>query len=101
MNAAAFRHFYEYHFAENHKIWDSYILSLSQEQFTQPLAYSLGSVRNQIVHLISVDEAWFSDLRGDAMPESRDLTGVDDRNLIRAQLDTVEQNMRAYLANLR
>ena len=25
MNANAFRHFYEYHFAKNRKIWDSYI----------------------------------------------------------------------------
>jgi uncharacterized damage-inducible protein DinB len=36
MNADAFRHFYDYHFAENRKIWDM-IMSLSQEQFTQPV----------------------------------------------------------------
>ena len=71
MNADAFRHFYNYHFAENRKIWDSYITSLTQEQFTQNQNYSYGSVRNQIVHLMSVDEAWFSGLRGGETPECR------------------------------
>lgn len=29
MNANAFRHFYDYHFTENRKIWDSYVMTLS------------------------------------------------------------------------
>lgn len=64
MNADAFRHLYNYHFSENRKIWDTYITPLSDEQFTQNPSYSHGSVRNQIVHLMSVDDAWFSGLRG-------------------------------------
>ncbi len=101
MNANAFRHFYEYHFTENRKIWDMYITPLSYDQFTQNVGYSHGSVRNQIVHLMSVDEAWFSDLRGVEIPESLDPVGVDDREIIRAHWDIVEQNMRTYLAKLR
>ena len=57
MNANAFREFYDYHFAENRKIWDRYVTELSHEQFTQQASYSHGSVRDQIVHLMSVDEA--------------------------------------------
>ena len=64
MNADAFRYFYNYHFAENRKIWEQYIVSLPQEQFTQHVAYSTGSIRDHVVHMISVDETWFSDLRG-------------------------------------
>ena len=101
MNANAFRHFYDYHFSENRKIWDTCIMPLTQEQFTQPVAYSIGSVRNQIVHLMSVDEAWFSGLRGIEAPESLNSADSEDRKIIRAHWDTVEQNMRAYLASLR
>jgi len=101
MNAGAFRHFYAYHFTENRKIWDDYIPSLSQEQFTQAVGYSHGSVRNQLVHLISVDDTWFSALRGLQVPEPLDPAKFDDRRLIRARWDTVEQHMRAYLADLR
>jgi len=68
MNADAFRHFYEYHFAENRKIWDTYIPLLSKVQFTQNVDYSHGSVRNQIVHMISAEDEWFSELRGIAIP---------------------------------
>lgn len=35
MNADAFRHFYNYHFAENRKIWDTCIMSLNAEQFAR------------------------------------------------------------------
>ena len=101
MNADAFRHFYGYHFAENRKIWDSYVAPLSQEQFTQEADYSHGSVRNQIVHLLSVDDVWFSELRDVEPLEPLPPADLDDRQIIRAYWDSVEQRMREYLAQLR
>lgn len=101
MNADAFRQFYDYHFAENRKIWDSYVTPLAQEQFTQDVNYSHGSVRNQIVHLMDADDSWFSDLRGVESTESLIPADVDDREVIRAHWDKIEQNMRDYLAKLR
>ena len=101
MNADAFRHFYNYHFAENRKIWDTYIPSLSQEQFTQKANYSHGSVRDQIVHIMNVDDTWFSGLRGVKMPEALEPEAFDDRKILRARWDNVEQSMRDYLVNLR
>ena len=100
MNANAFRHFYDYHFTENRKIWDGYVIQLSNERFTQDVDYSQGSVRDQIVHLISADETWFSALRGLEIPEPLDPARFDDWKILRAHWDKVEQNMRAYLANL-
>ena len=99
MNANAFRHFYNYHFAENHKIWE-HVASLSFEQFTQPVDYSHGSVRDQIVHLIDAEDVWFSELRGVEPSEPLPPADSDDRSIIRAHWDKVEQNIRAYLANL-
>jgi uncharacterized damage-inducible protein DinB len=101
MNADAFRHFFGYHFSENRNIWDTYIPSLSDEQFTQNVGYSHGSVRNQIVHLMSVDDTWFSGLRGVEIPDSLDPATFVDRNSIRMRWDAVEQRMRDFLAGLR
>jgi uncharacterized damage-inducible protein DinB len=101
MNANAFRHFYDYHFAENRKIWDSYVTPLSHEQFTQDAGYSHGSVRNQIVHLMTTDDAWFSELRGVEFPEPFEPANFDDRKIIRAHWDNVERHMRDYLTELR
>src|SRR6266849_2766546 len=100
MNADAFRHFYDYHFSENRNIWDTYIAALSDEQFAQNVSYSHGSVRNQIVHLMSVDDSWFSGLRGVEIPDSLEPASFVDRNSIRADWDAVEQRMRDYLAKL-
>lgn len=101
MDADAFRHFYGYHFSENRNIWDTYITSLSDEQFTQNVSYSRGSVRNQVVHLMSVDDTWFSGLRGVEIPDSLDPAAFVDRKGIRRHWDAVEQRMRDYLAGLR
>ena len=101
MNADAFRKFYEYHFAENRKTWNWYIADLTPEQFTQPVDYSHGSVRDQIVHLMDVDEVWFSELRGVQPAEPPPPATGDDRQTLRLRWDSIEQMMREYLAELR
>jgi uncharacterized damage-inducible protein DinB len=101
MNVHAFRHLYAYHFAENRKLWDEYVAQLSFEQFTRPCDYSHGSVRQQIVHLLDVDDVWFSELQGVAPLEPLPASDADDRATIRAHWDQVEQRMRDYLAGLR
>lgn len=101
MNADAFRHFYDYHFAENRNTWDVYIVPLSQEQFVQQVEYSVGSVRNQVVHMMSVDDTWFSALRGLDIPEPLHPDEFNDKGIIRARWDAIEKTMRDYLANLK
>ena len=101
MNANAFRQFYDYHFTQNRKIWENYITQLSPEQFTQAVNYSHGSVRDQIVHLLDVDDVWFSELRSSEPSEPLPGTSSDDRNIIRAHWDKVEQKMLDYLSELR
>jgi uncharacterized damage-inducible protein DinB len=101
MNADAIRHFFNYHFAENRGIWERYVKALPLEQFTQPVNYSHGSVRSQLVHLMNVDTAWFSDLGAVSAGDYDGAADGDDREAIRQHWDTVEQQMRAWLANLR
>ena len=99
MNANAFRHFYHYHLAENRKVW-GHVASLSFEQFTQKVDYSRGSVRDQIVHLLEVEDVWFSELMGVEPSEPLPAVAFDDRDAVRAHWDKVEQNIRAYLVEL-
>ncbi len=101
MNADAFRHLYDYHFTINRKIWDQCIVPLPDELFTREATYSMGSVRNQVVHLLNIDERWFSGLRGAPLPDFIDPTTYPTKPLIRAKWDQVEADMRAYLADLR
>ena len=99
MNADAFRHLYGYQFAENRKVWD-HVMSLSYELFKQPVDYSHGPVRDQIVHLKDAEDVWFSELRGTNPSDPIPPADFDDRELIGTHWDKVEQGMRAYLAEL-
>ena len=98
MNANAFRHFYDYHLSQNRTIWDAYVMQLSEEQFTQAANYSKGSIRDQIMHLISADDIWFSELQNIESLEPP--PPASNREAIRAHWDKVEQRMRSYLAGL-
>jgi uncharacterized damage-inducible protein DinB len=100
MNADAFRYLYDYHFAENRSLWDA-CTALSYTQFTQAAGYSHGSVRDQLLHLIGVDEIWFSELANFVPSEPFPPSEDDDREAIRAYADKVERAMREYLAALR
>ena len=57
-------------------------------------------VRNQILHLINAEDTWFSELRGAEPSEPSTPAGFDDRKIIRAHWDGLEQRIRAYLAEL-
>ncbi len=100
MNADAIRNLYDYHFTINRKIWDQCIVNLPEEQFTQTIHYSVGSARNQVVHMMNIDDRWFSGLRGEAVPAFIDPTQFPKREVIRAQWDAVEVRMREYLSTL-
>ena len=100
MNADTFRQLFDYHFSENRKTWNLYITQLSQEQFIQKVDYSLGSVRNHIVHLMSVDDTWFYGLRGEKIPHMLNPVHFHKREKIRNHWDVVEKNMRDYLSTL-
>ncbi len=101
MVADAFRNLYEYHFTINRKIWDRCIVPLPQEAFTRKIDYSVGSVRNQVVHMLNIDDRWFSGLRGVEVPGFINPEDYVEKDQIRAKWDEVEAHMRAYLGDLR
>src|ERR1700753_932326 len=93
MNAASFRHIYDYHFTINRKLWDQAIMPLADEQFMRSMAYGVGSVRNQVVHMMNIDDRWFSGLRGEPVPDFLNPEPFTDRAAIRQQWNDVEERM--------
>jgi uncharacterized damage-inducible protein DinB len=98
MFADAVRHLFDYNFAENRTAWEA-AAHLSDDDFAREAAYSHGSVRNQVMHLVDVDEAWFSDLGAVSMPDVADPDALD-RAAIRERWDELERQQRAWLADL-
>jgi uncharacterized damage-inducible protein DinB len=100
MNPDHFRQLYEYHFAANHRLWERCILGLTAEQFRRQLPYSLGSVRNQVVHMMNMEDRWFCGLRGEEVPSILNPVYFGTAAKVRERWDAVEVDMRAYLARL-
>lgn len=101
MTPADFRRLYDYHFALNRLLWERGVAPLTAEQFRRPSPYSVGSVRNQVVHMLNMEERWLAALRGQAVPGLRNPVYFGTAEKVRALWDTVEADLCAYLANLR
>lgn len=95
------RTLYQYHFALNRRVWDECILWLSEEQYKQPIDYSVGSIRNQAVHVMNTDERWFCGLMGREVPGWYDARHqFSTREALRVKWDEVEAMQRGYLDTL-
>lgn len=100
MNADTFRQLYAYHFAANRKLWNDCVMALTDEQFKRKLDYSVGSVRNQVVHMFVTENNWFSALRDVDPLRNVNPVYFGSREKVRRQWDIVEAELRDYLESL-
>ena len=49
------------------RIWRC-VDTLEPEQFTQPLAYSVGSIRDQLAHMLGAERVWLARMQGNETP---------------------------------
>lgn len=99
MHIAMLRHFVAYHIAENATLW-TYVDQLSADQYVADIAYAHGSIRNQLVHMLSVDATWLAGLRGLPIPEPLDPMQYDAPHQLKAQWDVLAQQLLAYVSAL-
>lgn len=100
MNIEAIKKMYVYHFAMHRKVWDTCIETLADEQFITDLDYSKGSIRNQCVHVIGVDERWFARIQGVPLPDFPADEAYTTKASVRARWDEAEKIIMAYLNTL-
>ncbi|MDZ4671698.1 MAG: DinB family protein [Phototrophicales bacterium] len=100
MDISAIKKMYTYHFGMHRKVWDDCISTLTDEQFIEELVYSKGSIRNQCVHLIGVDERWFARLKGEALPDFPSNELFTSKASVRARWDDAEKSIMAHLNTL-
>jgi uncharacterized damage-inducible protein DinB len=101
MNAEYFRRLFDYNYWAHQRVW-ACVLALSDEQFTRPCDYSVGSVHEQVVHTLSAESLWLTRVQGTNPPPAlASPAELPTRAAIAAQWDAVENDWRAYLATLR
>jgi uncharacterized damage-inducible protein DinB len=100
MTADHLRHLFEYHFTLNRKFWHFCIENLKWNQMIEKSDISVGSIRNQFVHIMSVDDRWFSGFRKTPVPEHADPENFGKPEELRLKWDMIEADMRAFLDGL-
>ena len=96
-----FRTLFEYNHALGQRLWES-LMHLSDEQFVQPVDYSHGSLRNQVVHLCVTETRWLRGLKGipDARAYQLDPQDFPTRQSALVLWEATEKELMAYIDTL-
>jgi uncharacterized damage-inducible protein DinB len=99
MNAAYFRRLFDYNYWAHRRVWKC-VMALTDEQFTRPSDYSIGSVHAQVVHTMGAEWLWLTRARGNPVPRIPPPEDYPTREAIRVRWDEIEREWRAYVEAL-
>ena len=99
MNPEAIRLLFEYHYWASERVWEC-IMTLTDEQFVQPIDYSLGSIRNQIVHVMSATQRWIKRLQQAQVSEQLAFGDYPTRAEAKAMWDILKVATLDYVESL-
>jgi uncharacterized damage-inducible protein DinB len=96
MNAAYSRRMIDYTYWAHRRVWEK-VMRLSDEQFTRPCDYSVGSVHQQVVHTMSAERLWLARVQGNSPAAYLESTeAYPTRDAVRAEWDRIEVGWRAF-----
>lgn len=98
MDAQIFLALYDYNAWANRRVWDC-VQHVDDEQFARAIDHSLGSVQNQIAHIMEVEYWWFRFL-STGEPDFASEDDLATRETIRAKWDEAEGIIHDYVAAL-
>ncbi len=84
----------------NHRLWDCINALPDEDAFLRDMGYSLGSVRNQLVHMMSVDARWLARLQDRVPPTHLKAEDFATRQQVWTTWQQVEADYSAYSASL-
>ena len=99
MDGQTIRMLFDYHYALFDRIW-AIADQLTAEQFVAENDYSLGSVRNHLVHCMNVDERWLARIQGVVEPDLLNEEDFPDQAAARVYWDSVRERVLAYIETI-
>ena len=99
MHPQSIKKMYDYAYWSFDLIWPC-IDQLSDSQFVKDLGYSLGSIRNQIVHLISSHRRWLYRLQSVEPPQHLEFEDFRTKTNVRVEWDLAKAEMLSWVISL-
>jgi uncharacterized damage-inducible protein DinB len=87
---------FEYGYWAFEKVWDC-VMQLPDEQFVQELGYSRGSIRHQVVHMMSATQRWIIRLKQEPMQPHLAFEDYNTRAAAKAKWDELRDEAMAYI----
>jgi uncharacterized damage-inducible protein DinB len=98
MEAPFWQELYDYNFWANRRVWQQ-IMALDESLFDQSFSGDRPSLREQCVHVLSV-EYWWPHFLQTGIVEFLDVEPLQTREDVRVAWDAVEAKVRAYLTTV-
>lgn len=99
MDNVAIQKLMDYNYGAHDRVWEL-IMQLDDEQFVQEMDYSWKSVRNHLVHIISVDNRWLARISNTALPDRLELQDYPSKVFVRMKWDEVRYHIMNYVASV-
>lgn len=99
MTVTDFERLFDYNAWANQKILDA-LSQLTDDQFTQSVAGSYGSVRNTLVHVLSAEWGWIDRCGGPARGPALKADDYPTVDSVRRLMQDVERHGRTFLSGL-
>jgi len=90
---------YEYGYWAFEKVWEC-VMQLTDEQFVEELGYSRGSIRHQVVHMMSATQRWIIRLKQEPMQPYPAFEDFNTRAATKAKWDELRAEAMAYVNSL-
>ena len=90
---------FEYGYWAFEKVWDC-VMGLNDEQLVQELGYSRGSIRHQVVHMMSATQRWIVRLKQEPLPPHLAFEDFDTRLAAKAKWDELRAEAMVYVNSL-
>ncbi len=99
MSANHYRRLFEYNDWANRRLWEC-IIPLTDEQFRRPNNFSIGSIHEQVVHLMGVEWLFLQRVQGISPTSIPLVEEYPTRDAIRQQWDGITSDWLPYLVYL-
>ena len=90
---------FEYGYWAFEKVWDC-VMQLTDKQFVGELGYSRGSIRHQVVHIMSATQRWIIRLKQEPMQPHLAFEDFPTRAATKTKWDELRAEALAYINSL-
>jgi uncharacterized damage-inducible protein DinB len=90
---------YDYTYWAFECVWNC-IIQLTDEQFIRSIDYSIGSIRNHVVHLMSGTQRWIKRVQGAEIPPHLPFDDYTTRKATKVKWDEMKGDVLDYIRSL-